>query len=131
VASSYDNEGIAIFALQFAYFLWIRSVKSGSIAWACPVGVGRLRLHHQPHPVARACARRPVTVLGQVLTLIVMGRYSSRLYVACTTFFVLGQLMAMQIPFVGFQPVRTSEHMAAAGVFGLIQAVAFFKSVTP
>ena len=31
----------------------------------------------------------------------------------------------MQIPFVGFQPVRTSEHMLAAGVFALIQAYAF------
>lgn len=27
----------------------------------------------------------------------------------------------MQIPFVGFQPVKTSEHMAAFGVFGLLQ----------
>ena len=31
----------------------------------------------------------------------------------------------MQVPFVGFQPVRTSEHMAALGVFGLLQLVAF------
>lgn len=31
----------------------------------------------------------------------------------------------MQIPFVGFQPVRTSEHMASAGVFVLLQAYAF------
>ena len=31
----------------------------------------------------------------------------------------------MQIPFVGFQPVRTSEHMVAAGVFALLQAYAF------
>ena len=37
----------------------------------------------------------------------------------------------MQIPFVGFQPIRTSEHMAAAGVFGLLQiygAVVFLSS---
>lgn len=33
----------------------------------------------------------------------------------------------MQIPFVGFQPVRTSEHMASAGVFLLLQAYAFLK----
>lgn len=33
----------------------------------------------------------------------------------------------MQIPFVGFQPVRTSEHMASAGVFALLQAYAFLK----
>jgi hypothetical protein len=46
---------------------------------------------------------------------------------AYTVFFVLGQVMAMQVPFVGFQPVRTSEHMAAAGTFGLLQAAALFR----
>ncbi len=35
----------------------------------------------------------------------------------------------MQIPFVGFQPIRTSEHMASAGVFLLLQAYAFLKYV--
>jgi asparagine N-glycosylation enzyme membrane subunit Stt3 len=30
VAGSYDNEGIAIFALQFTYYLWIKAMKSGS-----------------------------------------------------------------------------------------------------
>ena len=33
----------------------------------------------------------------------------------------------MQIPFVGFQPIRTSEHMASAGVFLLLNAYAFLK----
>lgn len=33
----------------------------------------------------------------------------------------------MQIPFVGFQPVRTSEHMASAGVFVLLNAYAFLR----
>nr|AAH52114.1 STT3, subunit of the oligosaccharyltransferase complex, homolog B (S. cerevisiae) [Danio rerio] len=30
VAGSFDNEGIAIFALQFTYYLWVKSVKTGS-----------------------------------------------------------------------------------------------------
>jgi hypothetical protein len=34
VAGSYDNEGIAIFALQFTYYLWVKSVKTGSIFWS-------------------------------------------------------------------------------------------------
>lgn len=34
---------------------------------------------------------------------------------AYTTFFILGLVLSMQVPFVGFQPVRTSEHMAAHG----------------
>ena len=36
-------------------------------------------------------------------------------YAAYTAFYLLGLLMSMQVPFVGFQPLRTSEHMAAAG----------------
>lgn len=43
------------------------------------------------------------------------------IFLAYSTFYILGQVMAMQVPFVGFQPVKTSEHMAAAGVFGLLQ----------
>jgi len=50
-----------------------------------------------------------------VFALILMGRFSHRVYTAYTTFFILGLLLSMQIPFVGFQPVRTSEHMASAG----------------
>lgn len=34
VAGSYDNEGIAIFALQFTYYLWLKSIKSGSVFWS-------------------------------------------------------------------------------------------------
>lgn len=36
-------------------------------------------------------------------------------FLAYCTFYIVGTLMSMQIPFVGFQPIRTSEHMAAAG----------------
>ena len=35
----------------------------------------------------------------------------------------------MQIPFVGFLPVRTSEHMAALGIFGLLQLIAFTQAI--
>uniref|UniRef100_H3D8I3 Dolichyl-diphosphooligosaccharide--protein glycosyltransferase subunit STT3B n=2 Tax=Tetraodon nigroviridis TaxID=99883 RepID=H3D8I3_TETNG len=33
VAGSFDNEGIAIFALQLTYYLWVKSVKTGSVFW--------------------------------------------------------------------------------------------------
>lgn len=62
-----------------------------------------------------------------VFVLIIMGRYSPRLFTSYTTFYILGLICSMQIPFVGFQPIRTSEHMAASGVFVLIIAVATLK----
>ena len=36
-----------------------------------------------------------------VFVLIIMGRFSNRIYTAYTTFFVLGLILSMQIPFVG------------------------------
>lgn len=80
------------------------------------------------------------------LVLILMGRFTSRLYVAYSSWYAIGTLASMQVPFVGFQPVSTSEHMAALGtsvskplylqahvsfqgVFGLLQIVAFTQLV--
>ena len=50
------------------------------------------------------------------LVLILMGRYSNRLYVAYSSWYAIGTLASMQVPFVGFQPVSTSEHMGALGM---------------
>ena len=63
-----------------------------------------------------------------------MGRYTSRLYVAYSSFYAIGTLASMQVPFVGFLPLLTSEHMGPLGVFGLLQLVAFVtlvKSLVP
>ena len=49
--------------------------------------------------------------------LILMGRFSTRLYVSYSTFYIIGTLSSMQIPFVGFLPLRSSEHMAALGEY--------------
>lgn len=46
-----------------------------------------------------------------VFTLIVTGRFSHRIYVAYSTVYCIGTVLSMQIPFVGFMPVQTSEHM--------------------
>lgn len=60
-----------------------------------------------------------------VFVLLLMGRFNSRLYVAYSSFYAIGTLASMQVPFVGFLPLLTSEHMSALGVFGLLQIVAF------
>ena len=58
-----------------------------------------------------------------VFVLLLMNRYSERIYVAYNTFFIIGLLCSMQIPFVGFQPVKTSEHMASAGKEYQVQGI--------
>ncbi len=39
----------------------------------------------------------------------------------------MGTILSMQISFVGFQPIQSSEHMAALGVFGLCQLLSFYE----
>ena len=123
VAGSYDNEGIAIFALQFTYFLWIKSLKTGKVSWAVATALSYFYMVSAWGGYVFIINLIPL----HVFVLIIMGRFNLKMYTAYTSFYVIGQLCAMQIPFVGFQPISTSEHMASAGVFGLLQVVAFLQ----
>lgn len=123
VAGSYDNEGIAIFALQFTYFLWVRAVKTGSVFWSAAAALSYFYMVSAWGGYVFIINLIPL----HVFVLLLMGRYSPRLLTSYSTFFILGLLFSMQIPFVGFQPIRTSEHMAALGVFLLLMAVAVLK----
>merc|ERR1711970_743221 len=125
VAGSYDNEGIAIFALMFTYYLWIKAVKTGSVYWGACTALAYFYMVSAWGGYVFIINLIPL----HVFVLLLMGRYSERVYVAYNSFFIIGLVCSMQIPFVGFQPVKTSEHMASAGVFALLQAVAFIKYV--
>lgn len=123
VAGSYDNEGVAIFALVFTYFLWLKAVNTGSMLWATCCTLSYFYMVSAWGGYVFIVNLIPL----HVLVLLVMQRYTHRLYTAYCTFYVLGTVLAMQIPFVGFQPVYSSEHMAAFGVFGLLQVYVFVR----
>lgn len=40
VAGSYDNEGVSIFALVFTFYLFLKSVNTGSILWGAYAALG-------------------------------------------------------------------------------------------
>ncbi|KAI8076886.1 Oligosaccharyl transferase STT3 subunit-domain-containing protein [Halteromyces radiatus] len=123
VAGSYDNEAIAIFLLMFTFYLWIKALKLGSSMYAAFSGFFYFYMVAAWGGYVFIINIIPL----HVFVLMLMGRFSSRVYVAYSTFYVLGTLMSMQVPFVGFQPTRTSEHMAALGVFGLCQILGFVE----
>ncbi|GAA5968720.1 hypothetical protein JCM21900_000448 [Sporobolomyces salmonicolor] len=130
VAGSYDNEAIAIFILMMTFYLWIKTVKTGSVLWA---GITALFYFYM---VAAWGGYAFITNMLplHVFVLLLMGRYTSRLYTAYSSFYAIGTLASMQVPFVGFLPLFTSEHMSSLGVFGLLQIIAFVslvKSLVP
>ncbi|ROL54171.1 Dolichyl-diphosphooligosaccharide--protein glycosyltransferase subunit STT3A [Anabarilius grahami] len=121
VAGSYDNEGIAIFCMLLTYYMWIKAVKSGSIYWSSMCALAYFYMVSSWGGYVFLINLIPLHVLVLMLT----GRFSHRIYVAYCTVYCLGTILSMQISFVGFQPVQSSEHMAAFGVFGLCQIHAF------
>lgn len=125
VAGSFDNEGIAIFALILTYGTWVKAVKTGSLMWSAFCALAYFYMVSAWGGYVFIINLIPL----HVLTLLFTGRYSHRLYVSYSTIYVLGTLLSMQITFVGFQPVQSSEHMAAFGVFGLLQLVGAFNWV--
>ncbi|BEI92321.1 uncharacterized protein CcaverHIS019_0411410 [Cutaneotrichosporon cavernicola] len=125
VAGSYDNEAIAIFLLMAIFYFWIKALKTGSALWGtlCALFYGWM--------VAAWGGYVFITnmIPLHVFVLILMGRYNNRAYVAYTSWYVLGTVASMQVPFVEFLPIRTSEGMAALGIFGLLQLIAFVETV--
>ncbi|CAH0557609.1 unnamed protein product [Brassicogethes aeneus] len=121
VAGSYDNEGIAIFCMLFTYYTWIKAVKTGTIFWGTMSALAYFYMVSSWGGYVFLINLIPL----HVLTLMATGRFSHRIYVAYSTLYCVGTILSMQISFVGFQPVQSSEHILALGVFGLCQIVAF------
>lgn len=77
VAGSYDNEGIAIFALMFTYYLWVKTVKTGSVFWATMTALSYLYMVSAWGGYVFIINLIPL----HVFVLLLMGRFSSRIYV--------------------------------------------------
>jgi dolichyl-diphosphooligosaccharide---protein glycosyltransferase len=120
VAGSYDNEAIAIFLMVACFYLWIKASKNGSSIYGAACAMSYFYMVSSWGGYSFVINMIPLHVFG----LLCMGRYSHELYRSYSTFYVIGTLASMTVPFVGFQPTFTSEHMPALGVFGLLQLCA-------
>lgn len=120
VAGSYDNEAVAIFALIFTFYLYVKTLNTGSLFYATLNAIAYFYM---------VCSWGGYTFIinlipMHVLLCIVTGRYSSRLYIAYAPLVVLGTLLAALVPVVGFNAVMTSEHFASFLVFIILHVVA-------
>ncbi|GBG71322.1 hypothetical protein CBR_g8744 [Chara braunii] len=130
VAGSYDNEGIAIFALVFTFFLYLKTLNTGSLFYATANALAYFYM---------VCSWGGYTFIINLIPIhalvcLFSGRYSSRLYVAFAPLVVFGTLLAASVPVVGFNAVMTSEHFASFLVFCILHIVAlvcFLKRILP
>jgi dolichyl-diphosphooligosaccharide--protein glycosyltransferase len=99
VAGSFDNEGIAIFALILTFYTWVKSVNTGSLYWSVICSLSYFYMVGAWGGYVFIINLIPLHVLALLFT----GRYSNKLYIAYSTLYIVGTILAMQIRFVGFQ----------------------------
>ena len=125
VAGSYDNEGVSIFALVFAFYVFLKAVNTGSMLWACFASFAYFYMVASWGGYAFIINIIPIFVVFLFIT----NRIDTKTVVAYNVFYILGTLLALQIPFVGFQAIHSSEHMASHGVFIFINGFYFMNWV--
>lgn len=116
VAGSFDNEGIAIFALLFTFFTYIRTLNTASLLWGSLLALSFFYMVMSWGGYSFIVNLIPI----HVLAMIAFGRLSTRLYIAYAPFVILGTLLACNIPVVGFNAVLTSEHFGSFLALGAI-----------
>jgi dolichyl-diphosphooligosaccharide--protein glycosyltransferase len=60
-----------------------------------------------------------------IVCIIFVDKFNMKIYIAYTTFYILGTVLAMTIPFVTFQAIKSSEHLMSHCVFFLMNAYVF------
>lgn len=93
VAGSFDNEAVAIFALLITLYLFVRATRLGTVSSAALAAFGYLYMAASWGAYVFISNLIPM----YVLVMIAIRRYHRRLYVAYTTFWAIGGLLAMQV----------------------------------
>jgi dolichyl-diphosphooligosaccharide--protein glycosyltransferase len=122
----FDDETVGIFGILLFIFFFLRSIDSerplrNSVAYAVAGGLSLGYLF-----ASWGAARYPLGVtLIFVLVLLLLRRYSSRLFLSYSTTFGVALLIATNVPKLGLTFLREPTVLAVAGMFlllGIIEA---------
>jgi len=116
-AGSYDNEAIAIFALVYSFYTFLKAANSGSLFDSCVAAFAFLYMVASWGGYVFIINMIPIWVLA----MIVLGKCDKQVYISYSVFYIIGHILSIQILFVGFQAITSSEHMLSHFVFIILQ----------
>lgn len=127
VAGGYDNESIAMFAMTLTFYCWVRALRGEptTVNWVWSILSGVAYFYMV------AAWGGYVFVLNLVgvhaTSLVLLGRYSTKLHRAYTCFYVVGTALAIQVPVVGWTPLKSMEQMGPLVAFLAFQMIEFVE----
>lgn len=123
VAGSFDNEGVAIFALVFVFYMFVKTLNTGRVSWCVGLLLAYWYMVMSWGGYSFIINLLPLYCLLNIVT----GRLTARLYVAFAPLVFIGTLMAASIPVVGFNAVLMSEHFGAFFACGVLHVALFVR----
>jgi len=116
VGGGYDNESVAVTAMSLTFYLWLRSLRNGekyNYLFGILAGLAYFYM--------AAAWGGYIFVLNMIgahaAFLVLMGRFSTNVYLSYTLFYAVGTVLAIQIPVVGWSPLKSLEQLPACAVF--------------
>jgi dolichyl-diphosphooligosaccharide---protein glycosyltransferase len=123
IGGGFDNESVAVSCLCLTFLMWVYSLygknkDDDKMTWK-GILVG----------LAYVCMVASwggfVFVLNMIgihaFVLILLGRFTNKLYWSYTLWYIVGTFGATRVPVVGLTPLKSLEQLAPAGVFVLMQ----------
>ncbi|KAL3780944.1 hypothetical protein ACHAWO_003984 [Cyclotella atomus] len=116
VGGLYDNESIAMTAMCLTFYFWMRSLRSGE-KYSYIIGI----LTGIAYFYMVATWGGYIFVLNLIgahaALLVLLGRFSNKVYLAYSSFYIVGTLLAIQVPVVGWIPLKSLEQLGPCAVF--------------
>jgi dolichyl-diphosphooligosaccharide--protein glycosyltransferase len=128
MGGGYDNESVAVTAMLLTFYFWVRSLRNGdekSYLYGVAAGLAFFYM--------ASCWGGYVFVSNLIALhaalLLFMGRFTNKIYLSYTLFYVVGTVAAVQIPIVGYAPITTLEQLPSRIIIVLYQFVRFGEYV--
>lgn len=116
VGGGYDNESVATFAMQITFWAWVWTLSSPNYAVLLGVLTGFCYFYMV---AAWGGYVFVINLIGVHALIVLLLRKLpwEHLYKSYTSFYIVGTLLAMQIPVVGKAPIKSLEQLGPFGVF--------------
>ncbi len=128
VGGGYDNESVAISAMVATFYFWVRSLRNYetySYLYSILAGISYFYMV--------AAWGGYIFVLNMIgvhaATLVLLGRFSNKIYASYSLFYVIGTALAIQVPVVGWAPLKSLEQLGPCAVFLGYQVLQFCEIV--
>ncbi|GLC55928.1 hypothetical protein PLESTB_001045500 [Pleodorina starrii] len=130
VAGSFDNEGVAIFALVNVFYWFVKTVNTGKLTDSVILVASYGYMVMSWGGYSFIINLLPLYCLACIF----FGRLNGRLYVAFAPLIAIGTAISCSVPVVGFNAVLMSEHFGAFLAFVVLHLallVAYVRRMLP